>query len=53
MQLYPASLEPAAIDRTMQREATQASMCAYGDFDVILQTPVEKRRRDTCLTAIR
>ena len=49
MLFYAASFEPAVIDRAMKREATQASMSAYGDFDTTLDTLVGQLQRDPFL----
>jgi len=41
MVFYGSSLEPAVVDRALQREPGPRAMSPYGDFDAVLKTVVD------------
>lgn len=41
---YGSCFEPAAIDKALKRDPAPRSMCAYGDYDTMLNTLVDQLR---------
>jgi glutathione S-transferase len=42
---YGSCFEPALIDKAMKREPAPASMCAYGDYDTVIETLCAQLRK--------